>query len=428
MVLRYLGELGLLLGVASLVPSLASIFLREIHLLAPYGLLTVLLLVLGFLARRAPRPNELQRSEALVITVLAFVLSPLLMSLPLVFQGVNWLDAVFEAISGVTTTGLSTLDSLEGRPRTFLVARAWMQWVGGLGFVVLSLALLLEPSAAARQLGAPGLEPAEVPGSMRAHARRVLLVYLMLSGLGWSVLVALGASGFDALVHTFAAVSTGGFAPRDSSLAELGARIQVFVLTLSLLGAISLPLYAGLAEGRWRRLRNDAQARMLLLLIAVVSASLWMVSGVGEDPDSAGIADLALLSVSSQTTAGFSTFTLDRLPDSSKAILILSMITGGSVGSTAGGIKLLRLLVMVQLLRWLVARTRLPTHAVSWPTLSGERLESDEALRAAALILLFLSVVLVSWIPFLACGHPPLEALFEVVSATGTVGLSVVAV
>lgn len=425
MVLRYLGELGLVLGVTALVPTLGAALFREFHLLLPFGLAAALLFGLGLLARRVLPPRELQRNEALVVTVAVFALSPVVLSVPLVFEGIPWLDALFETISGFTTTGLSTLASVEERSRTFLLARAWLQWVGGLGFVVFSLALTLEPGVATRRLGAPSLAPADFAGSMRAHARRVLRIYLSLTGLGVVALLLLGASGFDAVVHTFSGISTGGFTPRDTSLAGLERRLQYGVFGLCLLGAISLPLYAAPWRGGWKRVHRDPEARALLVLIAVGGSLVFVATRFGTGSADVPISDIALISVSAQTGSGFSTLEVAGLPASAKLVLILSMITGGSHGSTAGGVKLLRLLLVVRLVKWLVAETRLPAHAVAGPTLSGQRLESNELLRAAATILLFLGVLVVSWLPFLAYGYAPLEALFEVASATGTVGLSV---
>lgn len=423
--LRYVGELSAVLGITALVPTLSAVLFREFHLVLPYALATAFWFALALLARRVPAPRDLQRNEALVLTVVAFVLSPLVMSGPLVLQGIPWIDAVFEAVSGITTTGLSTLASVEGQPRTFLLARAWMQWVGGLGFVALYVALTMSPGAAARRLAASSVNPADVAGSMREHARRLLIAYLGLTVFGMAMLMLLGSTAFDAAVHTFAGISTGGFAPRDASLAPLGRSAQCGVLGLSLLGAISLPLYFGVFRGRWRRLRDDVEARALLVFILVTAALLFFATRAVGGPDGIPSSDVVLLSVSAQTTAGFSTFSLGELPDMAKAVLILSMITGGSQGSTAGGVKLLRVLVVLRLVQWLIAQTRLPAHAVSGPTLSGAPLERSELLRAAAVLLLFLGVLVASWLPFLAYGYPPLEALFEAASATGTVGLSV---
>ncbi|MCB1748438.1 MAG: TrkH family potassium uptake protein [Gammaproteobacteria bacterium] len=419
-VLHYLGRLALVLGLATLVLPGAALLLGDRSLVAPYALLAGGLLGVGALARRWPAPPTLRRHEALVITALAFVLAPLVLALPFLRAGLGGVDAVFEAVSGVTTTGLSTAGPLAGRPPTFLFARAWMQWLGGLGFVVFSLALLHTPAAAARQLGAPGVESGDVAASVRAHARRVLGAYVALSVLGIGLLCALGAGFFDAVVHALAAVSTGGFAPRDDSLASLGPRLASGVLGLSLCGAIALPVQVGLWRGRWRSLGEDPESRALVIAIALVASWLLVCSDAGQ-----GVIDLVLLAVSAQSTAGFSTSDPAALPAAGKAALILSMLSGGAQGSTAGGIKLLRVLMLLRLVQWLVEQTRLPSHAVSSPRFGGSALDADELLRAGAVVGLFLVVVALSWLAFLACGYAPLDALFEVVSATGTVGLSV---
>jgi len=104
--------------------------------------------------------------------------------------------------------------------------------------------------------------------------------------------------------------------------------------------------------------------------------------------------------------------------------LILSMLVGGSIGSTAGGVKLMRLLIALRLLQFFIQRTALPAHAVLERELSGDKLESDEIERALMLILIFVGTVLCSWLPFLLAGYDPLDALFEVVSACSTTGLS----
>jgi trk system potassium uptake protein TrkH len=423
-VVRYLGELGLVLGAMTAVPVLGAALLGEFRLMVPYALTGGLLLALGAWARRTPTAAAPQRNEAVVVVAAAFLLSSLVLSGPLVALGLPWPDALFEAVSGVTTTGLSTLGSVQAHPRTFLLARAWMQWAGGIGFVVLSLALTLGPGVAARRLGAPLLEPGDAATSMRERARRLLLVYLALTGFGVLALLFLGAGVFDAVLHTLAGVSTGGFAPRDASLAPLARRLQCGVLGISALGAVSLPVYFHLRQGRWRTLRDDVEVRALLLAIVVVAALVLAAAALGGAAGGSS-GDLALLAVSAQTTTGFATFAIEGLPDAAKAVLVVSMLTGGSLGSTAGGMKLLRVLLIARLLQWLFMQTRLPAHALSAPTLAGERLDASEILQAAAVILLFAVVLVASWIPFLVYGYAPMDALFEVASATGTVGLSV---
>jgi trk system potassium uptake protein TrkH len=131
-----------------------------------------------------------------------------------------------------------------------------------------------------------------------------------------------------------------------------------------------------------------------------------------------------MMGFSAQTTTGFATLPVAELDPASKVVMIVSMLVGGSVGSSAGGFKLLRLLILLRLLQLMIRRTTMPPHAVAEPYLAGQKLETDDMVRAMQLILLFIGVMVVSWLPFVAMGYDPLDALFEVASACGTVGLS----
>jgi trk system potassium uptake protein TrkH len=131
-----------------------------------------------------------------------------------------------------------------------------------------------------------------------------------------------------------------------------------------------------------------------------------------------------LIAISAQTGAGFTSLDIASLDPASKLVLIVSMLVGGGVGSTAGGIKILRLIILLRLLQLLVQRACLPANAVVQPRLGGHRLEGREIEHGLLIILLFLLIILLSWLPFLALGYAPLDALFDVVSAVATVGLS----
>jgi trk system potassium uptake protein TrkH len=127
---------------------------------------------------------------------------------------------------------------------------------------------------------------------------------------------------------------------------------------------------------------------------------------------------------SAQTTTGFSVLDVAGMDPASKLVMLVSMLVGGSVGSSAGGFKLLRLLIVLRVLQFTLRRLAMPPHAVAEPYLAGHKLETDDLLRALQLVLLFIGIVVASWLPFIALGYDPLDALFEVVSACGTVGLS----
>lgn len=427
--LKYLGVLGLVLAALDAVPLLASLVFGEAAL-APVLAAPVVLLVAGCLPlARLDAPQRLQLNEAFVIVVLSFVLGALAMSLPLAaLGGQGWLDGLFEAVSGITTTGLGTLATVEDKPRSFLFARAWLQWYGGLGIVVLSLALFMHNGLFARQLMETEAVGETLVSSTWQYARRILAVYvaLTLGALG-AIWLATG-DGFSALVHALAAVSTGGFSSFDDSLGHWGAGPASVVLAFALLGAVALPLYhRAWRDGIWRgplAFARDAELRLLLVATALTAGLLWLWMPAGEGEAMHTLASALLLAMSAQSTTGFALDPVAALDDASKLTLIAAMLVGGSVGSTAGGFKLLRLLILLRVLQLVLVRAAAPSHAVIEPCLGGRRLDDDDLWRALLVILLYALVVFLSWLAFVAHGYPGIDALLEVVSATATVGLS----
>jgi trk system potassium uptake protein TrkH len=292
--------------------------------------------------------------------------------------------------------------------------------------VVLSLALVMAPGIEAKSLSVTQEQTEDLVGGTKAHARRVLIIYGLLTGAGLVILWVTSGSLWNALLYTLAAVSTGGFAPHNNSLPGLGPwPVQGLVIFLALAGAISLPLYHQAYSRGWRILVGDSQLRILLVCGCVVTLLLTFCLRLSQQAPWTDILYHApLMAFSAQTTAGFSTTDPSTFCGAAKLALIGAMLVGGSLGSTAGGFKVLRLLILLYMLRHMLVRTSLPPHAVMEPRLSGRALDPPEIQKAFLIIFLFFLVVGISWYIFVAAGYPALDALFEVVSATGTVGLS----
>lgn len=423
-VLKYLGELALVLAVVTLVPLAVALWYQD-HAFA--GRLLVVIVAAGAggaLFSRLPAPARMQVNEALVITALAFVGSALLMSWPLMAAGLDFSAALFEAVSAVTTTGLSTLRQVETLSPAFLFTRAWMQWYGGLGIVVLTVALLLGHRLATHRLVDPELHAENIATTTRHYARRMLLVYVVLTLAGLFLLLLMQIDVFTAVTHVLTAVSTGGFSSFDASLAALPPAGQAVVSLLCVAGAVALPLYYLLFSRGPGEVLRDVELRALLFLLLLMGMALaWVLAQSGMAWGEA-LRHGMLLGISAQTTAGFASLDVGGIAAGGKLLLILAMLGGGSLGSTAGGIKLLRMLILVRLAQLTLWRSQMAEHAVVQPWLGARRLENDDIERALLLILLFLLVIAACWLPFVLSGHDPLDALFEVVSATGTVGLS----
>ena len=424
-VLRYyLGRLSVVLGTLTVVPLAGALLLGEPRLAGSLAIVLAVLVLLWLAGRRARVPRRIQENEALAVVALTFVFTPLLMILPFTGEGFRPEDALFESVSAVTTTGLSAMPDLSVYSPGLLLLRAWLQWFGGLGIAVFSVALVLGHHAGARSL--TGLDIQDLPASARTYARQVLCVYVVLTlaaaGLLW---VALG-DGMQALLHALTSVSTGGFSGYENSLADMpSAAGPVITIGAALLGAMPLVLYyQSIRRRRWE-VGRDPEWRALLAVALVGALLLALILHLEQDmawPQA--LYHGGLLGVSAQTTAGFSSLEVGELGDAAKLLLILAMLTGGSVGSTAGGVKMLRLLILFRLLGLMIRRTGMPTHAVAGLRLGGRALEPEEVQRALAVVALFLVTVLVSWLLLVSAGLPPLDSLFDVVSATGTVGLS----
>jgi trk system potassium uptake protein TrkH len=423
---KYFGQMCIVLAALSLAPFVVSVICGDTAISLRYGVVFCVLAVLGASLARLRSPSSIQTNEGMVLVALMFFFTPLVMSYPMMGSGLGFFDAFFEAVSGLTTTGLSTKATLVGAPSTFLFARAWMQWYGGLGIVVLSLVLVIQPGLDAKGLAVTEAESDDLIGGIRAHARRVLKVYIVLTGLGIVGSLAVGIKFFDGVLYTLAAVSTGGFAPNDTSLAILGWPAQVWISLLCLAGAIPLAFWYRIFIEKRRVGVDFLQIQTIVIMILVVSLTMGAAMRLSTGMAWAQILHHApLLAFSAQTTAGFSTISCGQLDAGSKLILICSMLVGGGFGSTSGGFKLLRLLIAVSVLQLILVRTCLPKHAVIGHRLAGRRLQDAEIHAALLLIVLFVAVVVLSWLPFVAMGFNPLDSLFEVVSATGTVGLSV---
>lgn len=425
-VLKYTGQLALIQAGLMLAPLAVSLIYGEHDIAVRYVAVTLILA-----ASAAPWvwlqvPDTFQPNEALVVTSLAFLIGALSMVYPFLGSGIGVQDAFFEAISGITTTGLTTLADIPSQSKSFLFARAWLQWCGGLGILVLSLALLTDHHVVFKRLVVPINEDEGQVTGIKFYARQVISVYLGLTALSTALLTIFGMDGFAAVTHALCAVSTGGFSSFNDSIATMDFFPGQLILTLSgICGAISLSLFYRIySRGSLEILRDSETHGLFLTMFAVfVLLSFFLLEG-GQFAWPEAIKQAFLLSTSAQTTAGFSSLDIASIDSGSKAVVIASMAIGGEMGSTAGGIKIVRFLILTRIALHLIRVTGAPKHAVIDARLEGHRIDSGEITAVASVFFLFIALTFLSWLPFIALDHAPLDALFEVVSALGTVGLS----
>lgn len=426
MLFKYFGQLCVALAALTLVPLLVSLVFADFPVSRRYAIVIAALFLIGLTCSRLQTSKQMQNNEAMVVTALIFLFSPLVMTWPLMASGLGFTDALFEAVSAVTTTGLSTTDTLVGKTETFLFSRAWMQWIGGLGIVILCMAALIQPGLTAKRLDISENYEDDIIGGTRAIARRILVIYTLLTIAGIALLMLLGVDWYTSILYCLAAISTGGFSPHNASLYGLQNHYAAAaVILISMAGAVSLLLYYRTYHKGWRSIWHDRQIRALFVTGVLVSTILaWFLHYQDGLAWTDALRHGALNGLSALSTAGFASTDIGDMGDGSKFTLIMAMAAGGSAGSTAGGIKIIRLLILFRMLYLIIQRAGTPSHAVLVSRLGGQKLEMDEMFNAACLFVLFVCIAALSWLPFLVLGHAPLDSLFEVISALGTAGLS----
>lgn len=358
--------------------------------------------------------------EALVVTALAYLLFSILGAV-LFLPVAPFVDGFFEAMSGITTTGLSVMP-VESLPATLLFFRSYSQWIGGAGIVIVSLLLLMGPGLSAFRLYSSEYGEINLAGDVKSTAKVVIKIYLALTSLGFMAFWASGMGGFYALLHIMSAVSTGGFSPFNASIgAYPNPAIRIIVVVFMVAGGISFVSYHALQNRNWRYFFRDQQLRALALLIGATTLLFFLAEGIF----SADLPSSLFHAASAVSTTGFGVSDCSLWPAAAKFATVLVMFVGGGAGSTAGGIKLFRLFVAFHLIKRLAARMLLPAEAKLSFTYDRRVVGEEEIMAAGGIIIAYLLFISATALALTAAGIDIADAIFESTSALATVGLSV---
>jgi len=433
LIFGYVGWGLVALAIALVFPLVAAPFQSDYepaHLWAFLIPAVASLIAGGLLILQRPRGeiNPISISEGGVIVLILWVLAPTISTFPFLYlTPATFPQAIFETVSSWTTTGLSVIDPEHTR-HILLLWRSWMSWLGGLGLVVLVSAALVGANST-------GLYQAEARSEqLRANlaysTRLIFLIYTTYTVIGGLLYRLAGLSWFDAINHTFVALSTGGLSTRMENIAAFkSVWVDLVSILLMILGAISFPIHYALWRRRWRDVVRDGEMRIFAGLLALGTLLLtWRSLPLGLYHWSDGL----FQATSALTTTGFSTVNLAKIDDLGLVVLILLMFVGGGAFSTAGGIKLWRAYLLLKVLKWQIRKYQLPRTA-SYPLMvwrAGQRRQvSDSEVRemitSVTFQVLFFSLGLLILV---GSGISLRDASFDLVSALSTVGLSVGAV
>jgi trk system potassium uptake protein TrkH len=375
------------------------------------------------------RIQMIGKRESYISVSLCWIVFALCGALPFYFSHTvsGFTDAFFESMSGITTTGTTVLGNLDRIPNGILFWRSLLQWLGGTGIIVFSLALLpLLGGGAAQLLDAESTTFAhdKFRPKVTQIAKRFLGIYLLLT-LILIVLLWMGPMDwFDAICHGFTTLSTGGFSTRSESISYWDSVYVESIITLFMIvGAINFSLlYVLVMRGNFKKFFKDEELRWFLAVIAV--ASLVVGAGLFYEKEYDlihAIRNAGFQVVSVITTTGFSTGNFSVWGHSYLIVFLLLMIVCGCAGSTSGGLKMVRAVVLAKNTLYEFERLIHP-RAIIPVRLNGLALSFSDVQRLLAFAFLYLIVVLVSWGVLTLTGLPFTDALGAAVSSIGNVG------
>ncbi|MDJ0737746.1 MAG: TrkH family potassium uptake protein [Nostocaceae cyanobacterium] len=432
-IFSYIGLITLIVGVTLLSPLLALfVYPEEIGLAWGFALPGIILVVLGLLVWRklaSKAETTLTLQEGATIVLLSWLLAIAVGTIPFVTIGkLNFTQAVFESTSGWTTTGLSVIN-LTTVPRLILLFRSVTQLLGGAGFAIIALSAITVNSGS-------GFITAEGRGEqltphVRQSAKLVLSIYTAYVALGIVALRLAGMGWFDAINHSFAALSTGGFSTHTESIGYWHSPlIEAVTIVLMLLGSLNYLTCYLLLTGRFQAVLRNAELRLQWFLSCIGVLVLWLGVSTEIYPTPAKAIRVSIFeTITALSTTGYATVSYTNWKDLGWLTLIILMLVGGGMGSTAGGIKLYRIYALYRGVLWEIHRMLLPTSAVTEPDIwHGDRREflSDRQIRQISMfVFLYLLVYGMGTAIITAYGYSLPQSLFEYASVLSTVGLSV---
>ncbi len=423
-VLSFLGKLLTIFSLSFVLPLIVAFIYGE----SPFPFLLASLLSLStgiFLSKTFKTDGEfesLRHKESFAIVALIWLLMSLFGVIPYIAYSVSPIDAFFESMSGFTTTGASVLIP-EEYPKSLLAWRSLTQWIGGMGIIVLFLAIfpnVARRSAALFQAEYPGVTLSKIKPRIRDTALSLYKVYLTLTILEISALYFLGLSLFDAVNHAFTTLSTGGYSTHSESIAYFSnPYVESVIALFAFLGGMNFALIYFAFRGNFAMLRNS-EFRVYVAFLAIASLSLAILN-----LDKYSLFDSlrfsAFQSISIMTTTGYTTADFDCWSDSAKLVLLMLMFIGGSSGSTGGGMKVVRVYLLMkysiqQILRAAEPRT---VRAVKF---EGKPIKKEVLDDIAAFFVLYILIFAISSLIISLSGYDILTSMSATAATLGNVG------
>lgn len=427
-VLNTLGSLLLFLGISMIFPLLYALYYHE-KATSAFIISMIITVTIGILLKRLFSPLEpIGIKEGFAIACLGWIVAAAFGTLPFMFAGTftNFIDAYFESMSGFTTTGATVMSSIEGNPYSILFWRDFIQWLGGMGIIVLVVAILPALGVGGMQLfksEVPGPEPDRLKPKIKDTAKLLWRVYIIISALEVGCLYLSGMSLFEALTNMFGTMATGGFNPRNLSIAAYGNPfIEIIITFFMLIAGANFSLHYKVLHGDIKSLLKDKEFIFYfgIILFSIFSISTELRLYVYKSIFTA-LRYATFQVVSIITTTGFVTADFDTWPAFSKTILLVLMFIGGCAGSTGGAIKNIRIMLLLKQAAREFKKLIHP-QAIT-PIRLGNKTISEEVMRnITSFFFLYIFIFVICSFIMSALGLDMVSASASVAATLGNVG------
>lgn len=419
-ILAYLGILLEIFAAFLILPTIVAIIYDE-----PINMFLIsisLSLFCGVILDKNFSRANLDLNEGLILTAISFIFFSLIGSIPYfhIFENDSslMLNSYFEAMSGFTTTGLSVIDDLSTVPKSILFWRSETQWLGGIGIIIIFLSILSRLRTSSTSLYEAQGYTEKLEPSIYYTTQRMIKIYFTYSALGIFLLYLSGLKPFEAITTTFSAISTGGFIVRSDIFTSASDLTLTVICMLMLIGSINFMIHDKIFRMHIKDAIKNIEVQSMAIMIILSSIALYILT--------LNTKISIFETISAITATGFTITEISGLSTPIIIILSILMYIGSSSGSTAGGIKQMRFIISLKTIPWTIKKIISPRNAIIPFKIQGSPIEENTIRLTSTVIFTYTVGLIIGTIILIFSGYSPLESLFQITSAQGTVGLEII--
>ncbi len=367
--------------------------------------------------------DKIRLKHAMIVSSLSWLWAGILCGMVLYFvTDISIVDSIFESMSALTGSGITIYGDVEVLPQSILFFRAFQQWIGGLGVVLMIISVLAKPGSISAKLYQSEAREERIKPSTKATVKQIIKIYLVYTLFGIILYVLAGMPVFDSVCNTFCIISTGGMSIKNANIGFYQNDVIYFItIILMILGATSFLVHFRIIKTRGKSFIRDLQFKTMISLIAVSSILIYFISNILP-------MDIVFVVVSAVTTTGASiqsSTVMGGWHPFVIFIIMMLMLIGGSTGSTVGAIKLMRIITFFKGIYKNSREIWSPRGSVVSMQMDNRELKEKISAQSGNYIALYLILILITWALLCLYGHDPLNSLFFSMSMQGNVGLEI---